>query len=323
MNRLLHYWTEGFPWWVIIGSAVAFYEPALFVPLKGQLPYYFALTMFGIGMTLETEDFKSIVRSPLVVLKGSLLQYTIMPLCSFVLAILFRLPPELALGLILAGSAPGAMSSNVMTYLVKGDVAYSVSLTTVSTLLAPLLTPALTFLLASTFVEIDFIGLFKSIIYTVILPLVVGISLRHLFSTTVQNIVKVFPAVSVLAIVVICAVVVALNQKRIVETSLILFSTIFLLNIIGYLGGFYGGKMLGQEPRRCRTLSIEIGMQNAGLGMVLALAHFSEEVALPSALFCIWCIITTSMMVKFWKGRDEKEVRTSNSELPTSNVFLP
>jgi BASS family bile acid:Na+ symporter len=198
------------------------------------------------------------------------------------------------------------MSSNVMTYLVRGDVAYSVSLTTVSTLLAPLLTPSLTFILASTFVHVDFLGLFFSIIQTVILPLIIGIYLRHQFSEYVRKALKVFPAISVLAIVLICAVVVALNEERISNTSLILFSAVLLLNAVGYLGGYYGGKVLRQEPRHCRTLSIEIGMQNAGLGMVLALAHFSEEVALPSALFCIWCIITTSILVRIWTARDNR-----------------
>lgn len=259
--------------------------------------------MFGIGMTLEAEDFKRILQSPAAVIKGSFLQFSIMPLSSFALAHLFHLPPELALGIILAGSAPGAMSSNVMTYLVRGDVAYSVSLTTVSTLLAPLLTPLLTFLLASTFVKVNFWELFFSIITIVIIPLLLGLFLRHRFGSHIKKVLTVFPALSVLAIVIICAAVVALNQSRIFQITLALFLSVFSLNIVGYLGGYYGGKLFGQDLKRCRTLSIEIGMQNAGLGMVLALKHFSEAVALPSALFCIWCIITTSMMVNAWNMR--------------------
>jgi BASS family bile acid:Na+ symporter len=307
LSRFLKFWTEGFPWWVIIGSVIALFQPDLFIPLKKQLSFYFAITMFGIGMTLEIEDFKKILKSPVIIFQGTLLQYSVMPLSSFIFAVIFQLPPDFALGLILAGSAPGAMSSNVMTYLVRGDVAYSVSLTTVSTILAPLLTPSLTYLLANTFIKVDFWGLFFSIIKTVIIPLAIGIYLRYRFAELAKKALEVFPALSVLAIVIICAVVVALNQSRILKVSIVLFWAVLMLNGVGYLGGYYGGRFMGLELRRCRTLSIEIGMQNAGLGMVLALKHFSEGVALPSALFCIWCIITTSFMVKVWNVQNKSK----------------
>ncbi|MBD3272611.1 MAG: bile acid:sodium symporter family protein [Elusimicrobia bacterium] len=300
LNRIIKFWTDLFPVWVVLITVVAYFFPGWFIPLKSHVSWYFGFTMLGIGATLNPDDLRAVIRTPLRIVFGTFVQYTVMPLSAFILVHAVGLRPEFALGLILAGSAPGAMSSNVMTYLVKGDVAYSISLTTFSTLIAPLMTPLLTLALAGHYMHVDTYGLFISIIMTVILPLIIGYSLRLAFKTKIIPMLRVFPAVSVAAIVVICGIVVALNQRFIGQATLVLFILIVILNAWGYLAG-YGAGWIGRfTDQQKKTLSIEIGMQNAGLGVVLALRHFSELTALPSAIFCIWCIITTAFIVNIW-----------------------
>ena len=181
LKKILDFYTNYFAVWVVAFGIVAFFWPGPFVFLKDGMNWFFALTMFGIGVVLEVDDFKRILKRPVIVLIGSAAQFSIMPLGAFALAKLFNLPPEIAVGLILTGSAPGAMASNVMSYIAKADVAYSVSLTTVSTLLSPLMTPGLTFLLAGSTLEVPFLNMMLDVIKTVIVPLFIGFGVRHYF----------------------------------------------------------------------------------------------------------------------------------------------
>ncbi|MHC4331735.1 MAG: bile acid:sodium symporter family protein, partial [Planctomycetota bacterium] len=256
-----------------------------------------------IGAVLHIEDFKRIAQKPVIVFIGSAAQFSIMPLGAFLLAKLFDLPPEIAVGLILTGSAPGAMASNVMSYIAKADTAYSVSLTAVSTLLCPLLTPGLTFLLARSRLEVPLLEMVGSVMKMVIVPLFIGFGVRHYFKDKIEKILPVFPAISVTFIIFICSHVIALNKDRLGQITGLVLMAVVILNIYGMLGGYGVGSILRMEARRRRTLSIEIGMQNAGLGTILALDHFGEEAAMPAVIFVFICIITASLMAAIWQRR--------------------
>lgn len=300
-SKILSFYTKYFAVWVVLFGAAAYLEPRPFIALKNYNEWFFALTMFGIGAVLQLEDFKRIAAKPVIVLIGCCAQFSIMPLGAFVLARVFRLPPEIAVGLILTGSAPGAMASNVMSYIAKADTAYSVSLTTASTLLCPLLTPGLTYLLAGSVLKVDFWPMVTSVIKMVIVPLFAGFGLRHLLKEKVQKILEVFPAISVTFIIFICSLVIALNKNYLIMLTAAVLAAAIILNIYGMAAGYTVGSVFRMNINRKRTLAIEIGMQNAGLGTVLALKHFGEKAAIPAAIFVFICIITASIAAEFWQ----------------------
>lgn len=310
LKRILDFYTKYFAVWVILFGVAAYVWPGPFVALKDYMNWFFALTMFGIGAVLQVEDFKRIIARPTIVLIGSVAQFTIMPLGAFVLAKFFRLPPEIAVGLILTGSAPGAMASNVMSYIAKADTAYSVSLTTVSTLLCPILTPGLTFLLARSKLEVPFLKMMMSVVMMVIVPLFIGFGVRHYFKKRIEKILPIFPAISVTFIIFICSLVIALNKSYLAEVTGIILAAGIILNIYGMLAGYGVGSAFQMEIARRRTLAIEIGMQNAGLGTVLALKHFGEKAAMPAAIFVFICIITASLMAALWQRIPLEEARS-------------
>ncbi|MBD3427294.1 MAG: bile acid:sodium symporter family protein [Candidatus Omnitrophica bacterium] len=305
VERFLKVYTKYMAIWVIAVSAVAYFRPAPFVAMKPWMDSFFALTMFGIGVVLHVEDFKNIAKNPVVVLIGTIAQFSIMPLGAFLLAKAFSLPPAIAVGLILTGSAPGAMASNVLSYIARADVAYSVSLTSVSTLLTPVMTPGLTYLLAGSLLKVDFWSMFTSLMAMVIIPLILGVLTRHYFKKHIEKVLSVFPAVSVTFIVFICALVIALNKDRLIEITGLVLVTVIFLNAGGLLMGYGVGKLAGFSIPRRRSLSIEIGMQNAGLGTVLALKHFTAQTAIPAAAFVFICILTASVIAEFWRGNAE------------------
>jgi len=306
-EKVLSFYTKYFAVWVILFGIVAYFLPAPFVALKPYNEWFFALTMFGIGAVLEIDDFKRIAQKPIIVLIGSCAQFTIMPLGAFLLSKLFAFPPEIAVGLILTGSAPGAMASNVMSYIAKADTAYSVSLTTVSTLLCPLLTPGLTLLLAGSVLDVDFWPMVLSVVKMVIVPLLVGFGIRHYLREKIEKVVAIFPAISVTFIIFICSLVIALNRERLIMITGPILAAGLILNIYGMIAGYSVGSLFRMAANRRRTLAIEIGMQNAGLGTVLALKHFGEEATIPAAIFVFICIITASIMAEVWQKRQAKE----------------
>jgi BASS family bile acid:Na+ symporter len=305
--RILSFYTKYFAVWVILFGVLAYFLPAPFVALEPYKKWFFALTMFGIGAVLQLNDFKRIAAKPTIVLIGCCAQFTIMPLGAFFLAKLFAFPPEIAVGLILTGSAPGAMASNVMSYIAKADTAYSVSLTAVSTLLCPLLTPGLTFLLARSELTVDFWAMVLSVLQMVIVPLLLGFGVRHFFKETIKKVLPVFPAISVTFIIFICSLVIALNKGRLIMLTGPILAAGVILNIYGMSAGYGVGSLFRMANKRKRTLAIEIGMQNAGLGTVLALKHFGEKTAIPAAIFVFICIITASIMAEVWQKRQETE----------------
>jgi len=304
VRKVLDFYTKYFAVWVIIFAVVAYLRPGPFVALKGYNKLFFSLTMFGIGAVLQIEDFKRIVQRPGIVLIGCSAQFSIMPLGAFALARLFALPPEIAVGLILTGSAPGAMASNVMSYIAKADTAYSVSLTTVSTLLCPLLTPGLTFLLAGAQLNVPFWDMVFSVIQMVVVPLFIGFGLRHFFKEKLEKVLPIFPAISVTFIIFICSLVIAMNKSYLLMITGPVLATGLILNIYGMTAGYGIGSAFRMETPRRRTLAIEIGMQNAGLGTVLALEHFGAKTAMPAAAFVFICIITASAASALWQGKN-------------------
>ena len=308
-EKILNFYTKYFAIWVVIFGAVAYCCPRPFEFLKPGMDWFFALTMFGIGVVLQVEDFKRIARRPSIVFIGSVAQFSIMPLGAFALTKLFKLSPEIAVGLILTGSAPGAMASNVMSYIAKADTAYSVSLTTVSTLLCPLLTPGLTFLLARSKLEVPFFGMLLSVVKMVVLPLFIGFGVRHYFKEKIEKILPVFPAISATFIIFICSLVIALNKKNLAAVTGLILAVAVILNIYGMISGYGVGSVFRMTVQRRRTLAIEIGMQNAGLGVVLALTHFGKEVAIPAAIFTVWCIFTASILVYLWDFIESRKAK--------------
>jgi len=299
--------------WVMLASALGYFKPGALLVLRPYLDWLFAFTMLGIGAVLTPRDFVPLARQPWLVLLGTAAQFGIMPALGFVVAKTLALPPDLALGVILAGAVPGAMASNVISYLAGADVAYSVAVTSTSTLLAPLLTPALTYAYGHAYIDVPFWPMFFSIIKTVIVPLAAGFAIRFLMRGRLDNFVQVFPAVSSAFIALICGLVVALNVGHLAQVTALVFLAVVLHNGFGLLLGYGAGMLYGFDVKRRRTLALEVGMQNVGLGVVLALKHLSPQTALPNAVFAIWALVTASLLAEHW-GRHPGQVRPGEQD---------
>jgi BASS family bile acid:Na+ symporter len=263
--------------------------------------------MLGIGALLTFKDFEMIFRKPLAVLLGVAAQFVIMPVLALIVARAFALTPNLAVGLILAGAVPDAMAAGVISYLADANVAYSVSLTCGTTLISPAVTPWLTQALGKTMVEVQVWPMFRSIILIVIVPLVSGLGVRYLLKDRITRMEKVFPAISTLFIAFICGQVIALNRDNIRQVGMLVLGAVIVLNLLGLVFGYLAGKLFRFDEKYCRTLSINVAMQNAGLGAVLALRHISPEAAIPNALFATWCIVTGSILAKIWSHRSKSQ----------------
>lgn len=307
-RKILSFYTKYFAVWVVTFGVVAYLYPKPFVSLKPYMDWFFGFTMFGIGAVLEVEDFKKILQRPGVVLIGTVAQFLIMPTGAYVLARVFNLPPEIGAGLILTAAAPEAMSSGVISYVAKADVAYSVSLTTVSTLLCPICTPALVYLLVGRTVEFDFWSMVVGLLLMVIAPLAAGFTIRYYFKERIEKVLEIFPAISVTFIVFICSLVIALNKNYLVMVTGAIVAADLILNVWGMIGGYWAGVLFRMDVRKCRTLSIEVGMQNAGLGTILALKYFGERAAIPAAAFVFICIITAAVMAEIWRRQTTAKV---------------
>ena len=301
-DKVLSVYTRCFALWVILGGLAAYFWPAPLASLdRRAVNGVFALTMFGIGAVLQAEDFRRIVRRPSIVVIGTITQYSLMPLVAFAIANAFQLDPQIAVGLILTAAAPGAMSSSVVSYIAKADLAYSVSLTTVSTLLAPVATPGLTYLLARSILPVPVRDMLLEVICLVIVPLLVGFALRHFFAKRVARIAAIFPAISVTFIVMVCARTIAANRDSLLGMTGVLLGIGVLMNILGLVGGYLIAWVSRMDVPQRRSLAIEGGMQNAGLGAVLASEHFSDRAAMPAAVFVFICIITASLLAAYWQ----------------------
>lgn len=300
LNKLLEKFSRLLVVWVVLAAGVAFVFPELFIPLKPFTDWLFAVTMFGIGCLLSTKDFVPIIQKPKLIFLGTLAQFVIMPLLAFLIIKLLKLPPALAVGLILAAAVPDAMAAGVMSYLAEADVAFSVALTTATTLISPLVTPALTLFLGRQYIPIQFWPMMQSIIMMVILPLILGLWVQHKFHKITTRIKPVFPALSTLFIAFICGLVVALNKDALGKVTWLIFVAVISLNVFGLIFGYIAGKGFRFNLAQRRTLAINVGMQNAGMGAVLAIKHISCEAAIPNALFATWCIVSAAILAGIW-----------------------
>lgn len=296
---------------VIAIAAIALFEPWTFKWSAPKVTILLGVVMFGMGMTLRIRDFKLVFQRPRDVFIGALAQFTIMPALAWLLAKGFGLPPELAAGVILVGTCPGGTSSNVMTYLARGDVALSVSMTMTTTILAPIVTPLLTWWLAGEWVEISLSAMMLSIIQVVILPIVLGIIINTFFEATVQKVVTLLPLISVTAIVLIVGGVVSVSSQRIMETGLLIMLVVMCHNLLGYGIGFLLAKLLHMNMAKAKAISIEVGMQNSGLATSLAMLHFGATAAIPGAIFSVWHNISGSLAANYLASRMNKEEVTA------------
>ena len=291
---------------VIAIAAVSLFQPWTFLWTVPYITILLGIVMFGMGMTLRFDDFRFVLQRPKDVLIGTVAQFGIMPMLAWVLAQAFSLPPDLAAGVILVGTCPGGTSSNVMTYLARGDVALSVSMTMASTILAPIMTPLLTLLLAGQWIDIPAGKMMISIVQVVIAPIVLGLLINRFFERPVQKAVRILPLVSVIAIVLIVGGVVSANAGRIIETGALIMVVVMCHNLLGYALGFAAAKLLHMDMAKVKAVSIEVGMQNSGLATSLALQHFGAAAAIPGALFSVWHNISGSLAANYLAGRMKK-----------------
>ncbi len=305
MNKLLEKFVQLLVVWVILAALVGFIRPGVLTPLKNYTDWLFAFTMFGIGCLLSFNDFKPVLKSPKLLLLGTAAQFVIMPLLAVLIIRALKLPPELAVGLVLAASVPDAMACGVMSYLAEADVAFSVSLTTSTTFVSPVVTPALTYFLGREYIPIQFWPMVKSILFMVILPLCLGLMFQHRFRELTRKVRPAFPAISTLFIAFICGLVVALNKDALCKVTSSIFAAVILLNLLGLALGYLAGVLSGFNLAQRRTLAINVGMQNAGMGAVLAIKHISDQAAIPNALFATWCIVSAAILAAAWSRKEK------------------
>ncbi len=288
---------------VLLMSLLALLFPAPFMTVgTWVINPMLGLIMFGMGLTLSPKDFRIVFSRPRDVLLGCLAQFTIMPLMAWLLTKVFQLPFDLALGVILVGCCPGGTASNVITYLAKGDLALSVGMTATSTILAPFLTPLLTWLMAGTFVDVDTLGMLQSILYVVIAPIVVGFLIQHYLPTFTKRAVAYLPAFSTVMIALLVAIIVGHNASRLLTGGLIVLLVVMLHNISGLVLGYGIGRLLGLSHDKRTAISIEVGMQNSGLASSLATIHFAAfpMATIPGAVFSVWHNISGALVAKLY-----------------------
>ena len=283
---------------LVFPDALSHLKTSLINPLLGVI-------MFGMGLTLKPEDFRVVFSRPRDVLVGCLAQFTVMPLLAYLLVRVFRLEPALAIGVILVGCCPGGTASNVITYLAKGDLALSVGMTAVSTLLAPVLTPLLVWLLAGETVDVDVIGMLLSILWVVILPIVLGLLVKRVWPRTTEKAAGYLPALSSLAICVIVLIVIAANAHKLLDGGWVILLVIVLHNVCGLAAGYLIGSMLHLSPAKRRAISVEVGMQNSGLASSLATLHFAAYplATIPGALFSVWHNISGAVVARIYSRK--------------------
>ncbi|WP_079515338.1 bile acid:sodium symporter family protein [Rossellomorea marisflavi] len=295
-----------FALWVILVAVVAYFIPAPFLPLGGYITILLGVVMFGMGLTLKPVDFQLVVKKPLPVIVGILAQFLIMPLGALLIAYLLGLPDQLAAGLVLLGSVPGGTASNVMVYLARGNLALSVAMTSLSTLLAPLATPLILLGLAGQWMPVDPLAMFLSIFQVIIVPITLGIIVQKLLPTVVEKSLEIIPLISVLAIMTIVTAVVSANAPSIRTSGAIIFAAVMLHNLLGLTLGYVAAIIMKLKEGDRRAISIEVGMQNSGLGVALATAHFGPLAALPSVIGAVWHNISGPILATYWSKKPAK-----------------
>ena len=303
MKRICHYISEYMGILVLASAVVALVFPDVLQHVKPTvINYMLGVVMFGMGLTLNLKDFKIVFSRPKDVIIGCMAQFTVMPLLAWMLSRLFALDEALALGVVLVGCCPGGTASNVITYLAKGDLALSVGMTGVSTLLAPFLTPLLTWALAGKSVNVDVVGMLLSILWVVIVPIIVGLIVKWLWPKFTEQATDYLPAFSSIAIATIVAIVIAANASKLLAGGMIIIVVVALHNICGLALGYLIGRLLRLTEAKKRAISIEVGMQNSGLASSLATIHFAAYplATIPGAIFSVWHNLSGTLVARLY-----------------------
>jgi BASS family bile acid:Na+ symporter len=304
MKKICHYISEYMGVLVLVAAVLALTFPGTLAMVRPRIiNYLLGMVMFGMGLTLNLQDFRIVFSRPKDVIIGCLAQFTIMPLLAWGLARAFALDEALALGVILVGCCPGGTASNVITYLSKGDLALSVGMTGVSTLLAPLLTPLLTWALAGKSINVDVVSMFLSILWVVIVPIVVGLMVKWLWPKFTERVTDYLPAFSSLTIALIVAIIIAANASKLLAGGMVIVVVVMMHNICGLSFGYLMGRLLGLSEPKKRAISIEVGMQNSGLASSLATLHFATFplASIPGAIFSVWHNISGAVVAYLYR----------------------
>lgn len=291
-----------FPLWAIALSLVAYQWPAYFILGKVAIVPLLSTIMFLMGLTLSTADFKRVLSQPKPIAIGTLLQFLIMPLAAYIIAHALALPAQIAAGLIIVGCCAGGTASNVIAYLAKANVALSITMTLCSTLLGVILTPFLCWLYIDTSIDINYLSMLLSMSKMVLVPVILGVTCHHLFPAFIRKVETPLASLAIMAIVIIIAIIVALNNVRLAQVGAYSFAAVILHNGFGFLSAYGISRALQCSRQDCRTIAIEVGMQNSGLGVTLALKYLGPLAALPGAIFSIWHNIMGALLASYWQS---------------------
>ncbi len=292
--------TTLFPLWALLGSALAYAQPQWLAPLKAAIVPLLALVMFGMGVTLTWRQFTAVLRQPRRLGLGIALQFGIMPLAAWLIGLGLGLPAELVAGMVLVGASPGGTASNLICFLARGDLALSITLTAASTLLAVLATPLLTWLYVGREVPVPVWDMLLSVAKIVLLPVALGMAVNSWLGPRLEPVKHLFPLLSMAAILLIIAIIVALNVDNVAAAGWLILLAVVLHNACGLGAGYGLGWLASRDLRVSRTLAIEVGMQNSGLAVALAVQYFSAAAAIPGALFSIWHNLSGSALAAWW-----------------------
>jgi len=309
-----------FPLWALLISMVAFFLDAPFAALNTAIVPLLAAVMFMMGITLTSADIERILKDPKPILVGVVLQFLLMPVLAVTFSKMLQLSNQLTIGMVLVGSCAGGSASNVVCYLAKGDVALSISMTMVSTLVGVIATPLLCAFYLSETVSVNTLALLFSIVQIVFIPVALGFACKFFLNDFANKIEPLIPTLSVLTILLIIAIIVALNANRLLDVGLITLIAVILHNLSGLAGGYYISRLIGLDIKQSQTIAIEVGMQNSALGVALATQFFSATAALPGALFSIWHNISGSLLASVWSNKRaslEYLLKDEESTLPS------
>lgn len=308
LNKIILKITNSFPFIVLLASTLSFFNPSLFTWFSGDLiTYGLGVIMLGMGITLSLDDFKGVMKYPSLVLLGLVLHYIIMPCSGWFCAEVYNLDTPFAVGLVLVACCPSGTASNVITYLAKGNLALSVAMTSISTFIGIILTPALTLLMIGSKIEVNAIGLFASTVQVVVFPIIIGLLMNRFLPKVTKKIIPVMPLVSVLFISLIVASIIGSSRGEIIKGGLSLILAVFSLHALGFFFGYIFSKIISKDEIASRTISIEVGMQNSGLGVVLARANFANPlVAIPSAISSLFHSLIASLLAAYWRRSSDK-----------------
>lgn len=300
LNFLSQIASRYFAFLVLLAAAIGLLRPSTFRIALPHIPLLLGVIMFGMGMTLQAEEFWEILARPKEVATGVAAQYTVMPLLAYGIAEAFQLPGEIAVGVVLLGACPGGTASNVITFIARGDVALSVAMTTASTLISPIMTPLITLLLAGAWAPVPVGELFVSALKIVLIPVLLGLAAHLYFQEAADRWIGALPLVSVATIAVVIGAIVGANADLIRSAASTIFAVVILHNLLGLLLGYGAGSALGMaEPKR-RAMAVEVGMQNSGLAAALAMATFNPAAAIPGAVFSVWHNISGPILANWW-----------------------